>query len=200
MWDLIGLGGWTRSDILALIGAVAGVAAIVLTPLGKWLVRALKAGSLRAGRSERRYGSWFIEHWGKYDNPYLDDTENLDLSNTYVSLSLRPPGSDHETRRAAAQVLGEREGGNLVIEGDPGSGKSTLLKAYGVGVLKVGHGPLRRRAARGGDVPVPFLVQLRKLARRLGPGFGLAEYLRDDVLVSGAGCCRRRRRSSSVTC
>jgi len=35
----------------------------------------------------------------------VDDTENLDLSNTYVSLSLRSPGSDQETRRAAAEAV-----------------------------------------------------------------------------------------------
>jgi hypothetical protein len=190
VWDLIGLTSWTRADLLALVGAVAGVAAVVvaLVPsIRNGLIGLVKVGSLRTGRSERRYASWFIKQWGKYDNPYLDDTENLDLSNTYVSLSLRPPGSDQETRKAAAEVLGDRDGGNLVIEGDPGSGKSTLLKAYGVGALKVGHGPLRRRAVRGGDVPVPFVVQLRKLARRLSPDFGLAQYLCDDLLVSGAG-------------
>lgn len=93
------LRGWTRSDLLALSSFVVGAVAVVGT-VRYAVMRLVKAGSLRAGRSERRYASWFIGHWGKYENPYLNDKENLDLSNTYVSLSLclRTP-----TRRRAPQ-------------------------------------------------------------------------------------------------
>jgi NACHT domain len=178
------LSNWTRADLLSLVAAVAGVIAIV-GPVWFVVVRVAKAGSLRAGRSERKYGAWFIRRWGTYENPYLDDKEDLDLSNTYVSLSLRPPDSDQETRTAAARVLAHKDGGNLIIEGDPGSGKSTLLKAYGVGALKRQRGPLRR--GHHDDDQVPFIVALRKLARWLDGRLGLAEYLVQEVLVSGAG-------------
>jgi hypothetical protein len=183
------LRGLSSSDRLALVGIVVTVVVAIVGPLRRALLGLLKATLKRTGRDERHYAEWFIRQWGVYDNPYLDDKEDLDLDNTYISLSLCPPDSDQETRTAAGYVLADRAGGNLVIEGDPGSGKSTLLKAYGVGALKSRRGLMSlRRGPR--DDQIPFFVQLRKLAQHLGAGHGLAEYLIDQVLVSGAGMAR----------
>lgn len=60
----------------------------------------MRAGLLRAGRDERRYAAWFIGKWGVYENPYLADTEHLDLSSTYVSLSFQAADTEQETRSA----------------------------------------------------------------------------------------------------
>ena len=184
--DLTWFDNWSTGDVLALAGIIATILVAVIGPIRRSLVQLMKASSLRSGRSERLYAAWFVRQWGVYENPYLDDKEELDLSNTYVSLSLQPPGADQELRTAAAEVLASRDGENLVIEGDPGSGKSTLLKAYGVGALKSQRRPLHP-GGRHKDDHVPFFVQLRKLARYLTGTRGLAEYLIDEILVSGAG-------------
>jgi hypothetical protein len=183
---------WLRqrslSDVLALAGVVATLVVAVVGPIRRWLAGLVRAGLLRVGRPERRYASWFVGKWGQYENPYLADTENLDLSSTYVSLSVHGPGGVQETRTVATALLADRRAGNLIIEGAPGSGKTTLLKAYGVGVLR-----LRRRALGLGRRPrdVPFLVQLRKFARNAAQGdASLARFLVDEVLVSGAGMSR----------
>jgi hypothetical protein len=146
-----------------------------------------RAGMLRAGVPHRRYAKWFTERWGAYENPYLDDIENLDLRNTYVPLSFRAEDAP-ETLMIATDVLADRSAGNLIIDGGPGSGKSTLLKAYGVGVLQH-RGLLRRRPQF-----VPFFVQLRKLVRYLAEDKGIADYLIDEILVAGVGMSSERAR------
>jgi hypothetical protein len=133
------------------------------------------------GAPRRVYARWFVRTWSSYENPYLDDRENLDLSNTYVPLSFRSDEGGREILSVATAVLADRSAGNLVIEGAPGSGKSTLLKAYGVGVLQPGLVP-----SRYGQV-VPFLVQLRKLARYGSEKINIADYLVNEILVSSAG-------------
>jgi hypothetical protein len=180
---------WSFGDAIALAGVVATVVVAVFGPTRRWLVRRVRAGLLWAGRPERRYATWFIQKWGQYENPYLDDVESLDLSNTFVSLSFSAQDTGQETRTVATAVLADRRAGNLVIEGAPGSGKSTLLKAYGVGTLRL-RGRVLRVRRPGGDIP--FFVQLRKLSRWLDQhaGAGLASYLVEEVLVSGAGMDR----------
>ncbi|MGH3941400.1 MAG: NACHT domain-containing protein [Pseudonocardiaceae bacterium] len=176
---------WSLGEVLALAGVVAPIAVAVIGPLRRRLGKWVRAGRLRAGRDERRYAAWFVDKWGQYENPYLADTENLDLNSTYVSLSFQVADTEQETRYIATKVLADRRPGNLIIEGAPGSGKSTLLKAYGVGVLKV-----QRRALwlRQRPQDIPFFVQLRKFARDLDRlGSGLDKYLIDEVLVSEAG-------------
>ena len=181
--------GLSTGDVLAFLGIVATIVVAVVPALRAGAKGMINAAFLRGGRSERRYAKWFVEQWGVYENPYLDDKEDLDLDNTYVSLSLCPPDSNQETRTGAGRVLADRQSGNLVIEGDPGSGKSTLLKAYGVGAFKSRRRLLLLRSGRRDD-QVPFFVQLRKLARRLDGSWGLADYIVDEVLVSGAGLSR----------
>ena len=170
------LRGWSRGDILALAGVVAAIAVATVPPLRRYLMRQWRAALMRAGFPRRRYAKWFVQRWGVYENPYLDDKENLDLSNTYVPLSFRSQDSDQETLSIATAVLADQQAGNLVIEGAPGSGKSTLLKAYGVGVLQDSHAWPRAQHV------VPFLIQLRKLARYPDKQHGLADYLVEEIL------------------
>ncbi|GAA4712553.1 NACHT domain-containing protein [Phytohabitans rumicis] len=175
---------WSVGDILALLALVVAVVGLVAAPGRRAIGRWWRAGMLRAGRPQHRYASWFVKTWGVYDNPYLEDKEDLDLTRTFVSLSFHDPDADREVRAVATHVLADRAAGNMVIEGDPGSGKSTLLKAYGVGVLRPRPGVHRPRPA---SVDLPFLVQLRKFSRYLEHSGGLADYLVSEILVSGAG-------------
>lgn len=177
---------WSLGDVLALAGVVVTLVVAVVGPLRRRLVRIFRAVRLRVGRPEARYASWFVSTWGVYDNPYLADVENLDLSTTYISLSFRGPDDEQETRTVATKVLADRRAGHLIVEGAPGSGKSTLLKAYGVGILKSRRVPWSRRTRRD----VPFFVQLRKFARFPDRDASLARYIVDEVLVSGAGMTR----------
>jgi len=181
------LDGWSRGDILALAGvvvAVIGVAITIVPPSRHFVKRLWRAAMLRAGLPRRRYAKWFTDKWGVYENPYLDDIENLDLRNTYVPLSLHVEGAP-DTLTIATDVLAQ-DAGNLIIDGGPGSGKSTLLKAYGVGVLQH-HALLSRRLRL-----VPFFLQLRKLAGFLAEDKGIIDYLIDEILVSGAGMSPER--------
>lgn len=146
--------------------------------MGRWRRSVL----LRAGFPQHRYSAWFVRQWGAYENPYLDDGEGLELTNTFVPLSFRTEGAARETVSGAAAVLTDPRAGNLVIEGGPGSGKSTLLRAHGVWLSTGARWPRRNR-----DRSVPFLIQLRKLA---GSGSGrpdIASYLVHEILVSGTG-------------
>lgn len=181
------LDGWSRGDILALAGVVVAVIGVIVTivpPSRHFVQRLWRAAMLRAGVPRRRYAKWFIGKWGAYENPYLDDIENLDLRNTYVPLSFHVEGAP-DTLTVATEVLAQ-DPGNLIIDGGPGSGKSTLLKAYGVGVLQ-NHALVGRRLRL-----VPFFVQLRKLARFLTEDKGITDYLIDEILVSGAGMSPER--------
>ncbi len=180
-WQMLRFSGWSQSDVLALAGIVVAIVVAIIPPLRNGVVRWWRAVLLRAGFPRRRYARWFVRRWGSYENPYLDDRENLDLSNTFVPLSFQAEGAELESLSVATTVLADRRTGNLVIEGVPGSGKSTLLKAYGVGLSQAGWLPGRRKHA------VPFLIQLRKLARQEGEQLDIARYLVDEVLVSGAG-------------
>ena len=184
------LHGWNRSDILALIGVILAAVAIVisLVPSLRHMAQHWWRGAmLRAGFPRRKYAKWFIKRWGVYENPYLDDVENLDLRNTYVPLSFRRDGAPDKLT-IATDVLNDARAGNLIIDGGPGSGKSTLLKAFGVALLQ------DRPLLSGGLVP--FLVQLRKIARFLNEGKGIAEYLIDEILVADAGMSAEQARYS----
>lgn len=136
---------------------------------------------MRGGVPRRSYSRWFVGEWGVYDNPYLDATEDLDLSSTYVPLSFRSDDDSQENLMVATAVLAQADAGNLIIYGGPGSGKSTLLKAYGVSALQ-------ERSLRTGDSRVvPFFIQFRKLARFLSGDKGLADYIVEKILVADAG-------------
>jgi len=65
---------WSVGDFLALAGVVATVAVAVIGPLRRGFRQSVRAGLMRAGRPERRYATWFVDRWGKYENPYLADT------------------------------------------------------------------------------------------------------------------------------
>jgi hypothetical protein len=182
------LHGWSRGDVLALIGVVVAIAIAAVPAVRKGLTESWRALLLRAGFPRRKYAGWFIRTWGAYENPYLDDRENLDLSNTFVPLSFTEQGAQRETVSVATAVLGDRAAGNLVIEGAPGSGKSTLMKAYGVGMSMAGRLPGRHGHA------IPFLIQLRKLARYGDGQVDIADYLANEILVSGAGMKQQQAR------
>jgi hypothetical protein len=173
--------GWSRGDVFALAGVIAVILVGVVPFFRREVIRGWRLAVLMLGFPRRRYARWFIRAWGTYDNPYLDDTENLDLSNTYVPLSFHSQEADRETFRVATAVLSDRNAGNLVIEGGPGSGKSTLLKAYGVGMLRTTRALGRRQRT------VPFLVLLRKLAKYGSAPISVADYLIDEILVRGVG-------------
>ncbi len=175
------LHSWSRSDLLALAGILTAIVIAVVPPFRRGLLRCWRVALLRVGFPRRKYTRWFARTWGAYENPYLDDRENLDLSNTYVPLSFRSGEANRETLSIATVVLADRDAGNLVIEGAPGSGKSTLLKAYGVGVI---HGS---RALARSRRTVPFLIQLRKLARYGDGPASIADYLIDEILVASVG-------------
>lgn len=182
------LHGWSRSDVLALIGVLVAIVIAAVPAVRKGLVESCRALLLRAGLPRRKYTGWFIRTWGAYENPYLDDRENLDLSNTFVPLSFTEQGAQRETVSVATAVLGDWGAGNLVIDGAPGSGKSTLMKAYGVGMSMAGWLPGRQGHA------IPFLIQLRKLARYGDRQVDIAEYLATEILVSGAGMKQQQAR------
>jgi hypothetical protein len=129
MIDWLRRSGWTPGDVLALVGLVVTVAIAAIGPLRRWVGRVVLAALMRAGRPERRYPRWFIDTWGQYGNPYLADTEDLDLSSTFVSLSFRAPHSEQGTRTVVTKVLADREQGNLIIEGalgSPGAGPTDI--------------------------------------------------------------------------
>ncbi len=186
------LHSWSRADRLALAGVIVGIVAVVVAivpPLRQGVARWWRAAMLRLGFPQRKYAAWFVRTWGVYENPYLDDTEHLDLSNTYVPLSFRSEDAGRETLSIAAEVLADTNAGNLVIDGAPGSGKSTLLKAYGVGVSRPDRVLPRRRGRT-----VPFLVLIRKLARSGGEQLNIADFVVSEILVSGAGMSAGRAR------
>jgi hypothetical protein len=152
------------------VGVVAGASWIAVRVLG--LVR---------GRPERRYTEWFLDHHGKYWNPYLDRAERLDVERTHVPLSFVEGHADGGAARLATAVMADRAAGNVIVLGDAGSGKTTTLKAYGVLALRTTRDA--RRARR--RLEVPFFVPIRVLATVLNRG-GLLEYIRSEILQAGA--------------
>lgn len=62
------------------------------------------------------------------------------------------------------------------------------MKAYGVGMSMTG-----RRPGRRGHV-IPFLVQLRALARYGDGQADIADYLMKEILASGAGMKQQQAR------
>jgi hypothetical protein len=183
------LHSWPRADQLALAGIVTAIIIAAMPPLRRGLIRGWHELLMRAGFPRRKYARWFIRQWGHYDNPYLDEREDLNLSNTYVPLFFRSEKAGREELSVATAALSNKRLGNLLIEGAPGSGKSTLLKAYGVGVLQDNYNIWRR-----GRRTIPFLIQLRKLAKALDGQMGITEYLIDQILVSGVGMSPGRAR------
>jgi energy-coupling factor transporter ATP-binding protein EcfA2 len=161
------------------LGVVASIATIIaIVPMTRnGFLRARRALLMGIGIPYRRYTRKFTERYRSYQNPYLDRHENLDLRSTYVPLSFQV--GDAQDLALASDVLARLSGSRVIIVGDPGSGKSTLLKAYGVGALQGRHIlPHRRRV-------VPYLVQLRVLARFLVANKGIADFIVDEVLVKG---------------
>jgi hypothetical protein len=161
------------------LGVAASIAAILaIIPMTRTvMVRFWRALSLEIGLPYRRYAKKFIKQFGVYDNPYLGESEQFDLRLTYVPLLVQIAGA--QTVKLASDVLADHTARRLIIIGDPGSGKSTLLKAYAVGVLS------GRRALASGPKPVPYFIQVRKLAKFLSPERGLADFIVDEILVKG---------------
>lgn len=172
---------WSRGDVLALAGVIITIAIAIVPPIRRYILRKWQALLMWAGFPRRRYARWFVGQWETYDNPYLDDVESLSLTNTFVPLSFHSEEMNKEELGIATTILSDKNVGNLIIEGAPGSGKSTLMKAYGVAILQN-----RRDRLQSGPV-IPFLLQLRKLAKNLDSRTRLADYLIEEILISGAG-------------
>src|ERR1700760_2683767 len=91
-WALLAswpLHGWSRGDLLALAGVAVAIVLAAVSPMRQSTLRGWQLVLLRIGVPRRRYARWFSRTWGAYENPYLDDKEKLDLSNTYVPLSFQ---------------------------------------------------------------------------------------------------------------
>ncbi|MDX6744264.1 hypothetical protein [Actinocorallia sp. A-T 12471] len=179
--------GWTREDVLALLGVVATVAVAVGGPVLGFMLLARNGLNRLLGRSGRRYRSWFIAEYRVVYNVYLRERSELDLGTTYVALSA--VGEDADGRRVATEVMGDADSRRLVITGDPGSGKSTLLKAYGVAICR----PPRTLADRSDlwhirrGKETPFFVPLRRFAEALDRGGDdLGRFLVEEILVRRA--------------
>ena len=186
MQDWLQRQGWSLDELSTLLAVLAAIGG-VLTGIQQFGVRRMtRLLSFWLGLAARSYAVWFARTWGQYENPYLRETEDLDLRHTYVSLAFH--GEDADTRVDADAVLGDRALGDIIIEGDPGSGKSTLLRAYGVGASRTPEHPGRWLGSRR---TIPFFVPLRRFARTVAnPGRTLADYLVHDILVSGWGRTR----------
>ncbi|MBV1849967.1 NACHT domain-containing protein [Catellatospora tritici] len=178
---------WLSSRFGLTLEEFIGIVAILAAPVGALLVSFIRAiwklvRDRRPGLvDERRYSSWFAVEYSKIDNIYLDDTEGLSLTRTYVSLFFRPPGAESETRISALEAMSERltsahAAGRILVEGAPGSGKSTLLKKYGV-----------QLAQQGKQTQVPIFVSLRKLSTFIVGGRGVLDYIVGEVLVRECG-------------
>ena len=172
--------GW--GAVFTRVGVGLGIAASIATIIAifpttrngaRWAWRALLT---QAGFPYRRYARNFTDRYRSYQNPYLDRHEDVDLRSTYVPLSFQV--GNGQDLALASDILARLSSRRVIIIGDPGSGKSTLLKAYGVGALQ-GRRFLRRRHV------VPYLVQLRMLARYLAADKGIADYIVDEILVRG---------------
>lgn len=132
-------------------------------------------------RGERQYADFFVRNWGHYFDPYLGQV--VDLRTTFIPASFWAMEDGADVSLPATEVLARRPQHNVIIDGFPGAGKSTLLKLYGIDLLTTRRRSWLRRRTAG----IPFLVQLRKLARYLGqPGGDLAQYLIDEILTCGA--------------
>jgi len=167
--------------MLALTGIAITIVVALVPAFRQRILRSWRSAALRAGFPRRAYARWFVRTWGVYDNPYLDDVEKLDLTNTYVPLSFHASEADAEALTIASAVLADKHTGNVIIDGAPGSGKSTLLKAFAVTQLESGRALTRNRPI------VPVLIQLRKLSQETGDPIEISKYIVNQILVSACG-------------
>ncbi|MEU7870276.1 NACHT domain-containing protein [Dactylosporangium sp. NPDC049140] len=179
-------------DVSGLLGVLVTVLLAALPPIRPLLVRLGRRIRFAIGGPERRYAAWFLREHGRYDNPYLERVEDLDLRRTFVSLYLRGADGGPDVRQPAADVVARRlvnavgAQRHMLIEGDPGSGKSTLLKALGVASLR-GRTGVAIDAIQVRQPEVPFFVPLRKLGEHLSGGGGIDGYVIDEILVKSVG-------------
>jgi energy-coupling factor transporter ATP-binding protein EcfA2 len=186
-------------ELWALIVGVLSLLVTIIRPVRTTIGVVVDRTLILAGSSRRRYAGWFLHTYGTVRNIYLDRTEELDLANTYVPLTVRNLGG--QSRVLAATIMGDPVNARLIVLGEPGSGKSTLLKAYGIGLLREARGrpllqPDRRLMAVAAWLPqrrreVPFFVSLRALGSYLDVDpsrqrDGLHRYLVEEVLARQA--------------
>jgi hypothetical protein len=193
--------------VLGIVGLLLTLALALIPPLRRSIGRWFRFALFSLGFYHRRYSRWFIREYRRTYNIYLADYDELDLGETYVPLSLQPDktfstvarpskpmshrGSQTTDLQIATHVLSDQSAHRILVIGDRGSGKSTLLRAYGAGTLR------RRRYREETDLrtipksaEIPFLVSLRRLARKLDENYGLTEFIIDEILVQGVGLSR----------
>lgn len=178
----LGLNVEEASLIVAVLTLIVAVPAIV-PPVRSVFKRGIWRMLLLSGATERHYERWFLAKHSKLQNIYLNRIEELDLAQTYVSLSFVAPNRGYEQRVTATTVLADPESTHIMIVGDPGTGKSTLLNAYGAGILQrrapVGRSDLKSIVQ---SREVPFLVKLRHFSAHADGPTSLARYLTNEIL------------------
>ena len=183
----LGMNTAEASLIIALLTLLVTIPAAV-PPVRSLIKRSIWRLLLVSGITRRRYNRWFVARNSKIQNIYLNRIEELDLAQTYVTLSFLKPDMLHEQRVVATSVLADPEITRMMIVGDPGTGKSTLLTAYGVGILQrkasISRSDLKS-IARSRETP--FLVRLRHFAVYTKAPASLTSYLADEILLKQAG-------------
>jgi NACHT domain len=182
----LGLNVAEATLIVAFLTLIVGVPAAV-PPVRSALKRGYWRLFLWSGATKRSYERWFLAKHSKIQNIYLNRIEELDLAQTYVSLSFIAPDLDHEQRVTATTMLADPESNHVMIVGDPGTGKSTLLNAYGAGILQrkvpLGRSDLKFIAQ---SREVPFLIKVRHFAPYADSTNSLAQYLTNEILTKQA--------------
>jgi hypothetical protein len=179
---------WSLSDVLALAGIVVTVLIAVLPPTRSALAGMWYGATPWFGHPRRRYRRWFSKTYRVIYNIYLDRLEELDLHNTFVSLTVNT-GQGGGENRAATRVIGDTTATRLLITGDPGTGKSTLLKAYGLGTMRSrGRVGVRELSKITPGKEIRFFIPLRQFAKNVdGVGMDLRRYISTEILVRGVG-------------
>ena len=96
-------------DITGIVGVLLTVLLAALPPIRRQFQRLGRRFRFAVGGPERRYADWFLVEHGRYDNPYLEHVEDLDLRRTYVSLFMRGADGGPDVRqRAGMWSAGDR--------------------------------------------------------------------------------------------